>query len=255
MPALQKKENNIIKLNVWELISETNRYIIENPQFSLCIGVVNMVFMLFFKSLNGGIANPLSFVWMIAYYIFWCAFYRYYYHLRPYLFSKTIFGSLTPSTKALLLMFIVTLIILFAPMFPLILGFDDVYLSYYERYISAVESFSSSSDIGASFMDVFVVYGIMALLSPVLICKPYMAWISSLRGHNSSFRKAGDKTKGNYWAFVAISAMLLYPEAISDQIDKIYGLQKWFSYSCSTIIFVYTNIIFAKMYDIFYLRH
>ena len=140
-------------------------------------------------------------------------------------------------------------------MLPLFLGFNDVYLDYYERYMSAIENVSDAKGIGTSFVNVLVVYGVMALLAPHLICKPYLAWISSLRGHNASFRKAGNKTRGNYTAFVIVSAALLYPKALSLQIDRIFNLQEWFHYTISTVIFVYTNIIFAKMYDLFYLKH
>ncbi|MBR1398692.1 MAG: hypothetical protein IJ564_00755 [Alphaproteobacteria bacterium] len=257
MPKLKTKKKSadeIRKINVKALLNDTFSYIRENPQFVLCLIVVNMVFMLFFKAI-GGISNPLSILWCAAYYLFWCWFYRYYYHLKPYIFSKTVFGSLAPSTKALVLMGLVFAVILVTPMVPLFVGFNDVYLNYYENYISAVESLSTQNDIEASFADIAIIYGIFALLSPMLICKPYMAWISSLRGHNASFRKAGDKTKGNYLSFAIISALLLYPEAVCDKLDAILGADKWLSYVCSTLIFAYTNIIFAKMYDFFYLKH
>lgn len=211
--------------------------------------------MLIFKSFPGGIGNPLSFLWVIAYYIFWCVFYRYYYHLRPYIFSKTLLGSLAPSSKALVLMVLVCLIIIFLPMLPLFLGFDNIYLNYYEKYMSAMENLSNSQEIGTSLADIIIIYGILSLLAPKLICNPYMAWISSLRGKNASFRKAGNRTRGNYISFVIISALLLYPEALARELDRIYHLQNWFNYIVSTIVFMYTNIVFAKMYDFFYLKH
>ncbi|MDO4161530.1 MAG: hypothetical protein Q4D80_00800 [Pseudomonadota bacterium] len=255
MPRLTPKKNPQIKMYVLPLIRSANRYMAENKLFTLCVFVVNLAFMLVFKSLDGGIANPLSIIWAVAYYIFWCAFYRYYYHLKPYILSRTLLGSMAPSSKALVLMFAVVLIIAFLPMLPLFLGFNDVYLNYYERYMAAIENLSDPQEIGTSFIDILVVYGMMSLLAPHLICKPYLAWISSLRGHNASFRKAGNKTKGNYLSFVIISAMLLFPQALGDKLDHLFGLRFWLSYTVSTVIFVYTNIIFAKMYDLFYLKH
>ncbi len=255
MPKLTPKENPKIIMSVSSLMHGVNHYIVENKLFTLCIFVVNMAYMLVFKSLEGGLSNPLSILWAITYYIFWCAFYRYYYHLKPYIFSKTLLGSMAPSSKALVLMFVVLMSLAMLPMLPLFLGVDDAYMEHYERYMSAIENLSDGVDIGVSFVDIFIIYGIMSLLSPALICKPYLAWISSLRGHNASFRKAGNKTRGNYTAFVIVSAMLLYPEALSLELDKVLGLQNWLHYTISTIIFVYTNIIFAKMYDLFYLKH
>lgn len=255
MPQMTPKKNPQIKMHISSIIREANTYMLENKMFTLCVFVVNLAYMLVFKSIDGGISNPLSILWAVTYYMFWCGFYRYYYHLRPYLFSKAIMGSMAPSTKAMVIMFAVMLAVALLPILPMFLGFNDVYLSYYERYMEAIEGLSNSQEIGASFADVLVVYGIMALLAPSLICKPYMAWISSLRGHNASFRKAGNKTRGNYLAFVAISALLLYPAAFGQELDKLFNLQDWLNYTISTIIFVYTNIIFAKMYDLFYLKH
>lgn len=255
MPKMTPKENPKITMYVSAIFREANCYIAENRLFTLCVFVVNMAYMLTFKSIDGGLSNPLSLVWAVTYYIFWCAFYRYYYHLKPYILSKTLLGSMAPSSKALVLMFVVIMGLALLPMLPLFLGFNDVYLDYYERYTAAIENLSDTQDIGTSFVDILVVYGIMSLLAPHLICKPYLAWISSLRGHNASFRKAGNKTRGNYVAFVMISAALLYPEALGLEIDRVFHLQEWFHYTVSTVIFVYTNIIFAKMYDLFYLKH
>lgn len=255
MPKTTKKITPQIRMNVREIIAQSNAYIRENKQFTLCVFSVNLAFMLLLKALPDGVSSPLSIIWVAAYYIFWCGFFRYYYHLKPYFFSKEVFGSLTPSTKALVLMFLVFLGIVLLPMLPFFLGFDDIYLNFYERYVKAVEGMSATGDSLESLWDIFIGYGILALLSPPLICKPYLAWISSLRGHNASFRKAGNTTRGNYWNFVIISAMLLYPEAFSTQIDKMLGLDNWFSYTMSTIVFIYTNIIFVKIYDLFYLKH
>jgi hypothetical protein len=255
MPELKRKQKQkIIRLKLKALFKDTFSYMLENKQFVLCVAVINMVFMLFLKSL-GGIANPFSILWLISYYLFWCWFYRYYYNLKPYILDKAIFSSLSPSTKALVIMFLVTVSIIFMPMIPLFLGFNDIYLNFYEQYTSAVENLSSPKDISASLVEIFIVCSILSLLAPILICKPYLAWISSLRGTNASFKKAGDKIKGNYTNFVIISAVLLFPEALFDRIDAILGLQNWLSYTVGTLIFVYTNIIFAKIYDFFYLKN
>lgn len=255
MPELKrKKTTRPKKLKIGVLLKDTLSYILANKQFMLCVAIVNMVFMLFLKSL-GGITNPFSILWVVTYYLFWCWFYRYYYRQKPYVFSRAVFGSLSPSTKALVIMFAVTVCIIFMPMIPLFLGFNDVYLNFYEQYTAAVESLSTPKDIGASLIEISIVCFILSLLAPALICKPYLAWISSLRGTNASFRKAGDKIKGNYITLSIISAMLLFPEALADRLDAIWGLQNWFGYTIGTLIFVYTNVIFAKIYDFFYLKN
>ena len=94
MPKMTPKENPQIKIFVRSIIHSANAYILENKLFSFSVFVVNLAYMLVFKSIDGGISNPLSIVWAVTYYMFWCAFYRYYYHLKPYIFSKTLFGRL-----------------------------------------------------------------------------------------------------------------------------------------------------------------
>ncbi|MBQ8481584.1 MAG: hypothetical protein IJ532_03535 [Alphaproteobacteria bacterium] len=256
MPQMTKKINPVIHLNVKEILHEANTYIFENSRFTLCVFAVNMVYMLCFKCLEGGISNPLSILWLISYYIFWCFFYRYYYNLHPYFGGKAVIGSLAPSAKALVILFLLAITVAFLPMLPLFLGFDDVYLDIYERYLSTFDGMSSKgAKTGASIWQILAAYGVLCLVSPMLICKPYLAWISSLRGKNSSFRKVKDRAKGNYWSFVIITALLLIPEATASQLDKMWNCRSWLDYTVSTIVFVYTNIIFAKIYDLFYLKH
>lgn len=255
MPKLETKKNHIIKMSAKQILSEANSYILANPRFILCIAVVNMVFMLLFKSIPDGISNPLSILWAIVYYIFWCFFYRYYYGLRPYFQSGSVYRSLAPSSKAMALMLVVVMVMAVLPVLPIFLGFNEKYLDFYEGYMSAIEGLSNGGEVSISLGNMLVCFGFLSLLAPFLLCKPYLAWISSLRGRSASFRNVGDRTKGNYWTFVLISAILLYPEALAMQFDRMWNLQNWLDYSVGTIIFIYTNIVFAKIYDWFYLKN
>jgi len=252
MPQLTVKKNPQLKMDFLYIFSEVNHYITSNFMFVLCVCAVNMVYMLLLKVLPNGVQSPLFVVWIVTYYIFWCFFYRYYYHLRPYFLSKAMLGSLTPSTKALFILAICAFGIALLPMVPLFLGFDDVYMNIYENYLQP----ASQADVGQlSGFTLVLVYSTLTLLAPPLICKPYLAWIASLRQQNASFRKVGDKTKGNYWQFVIISAILLLPEAVASQLDICFNLHNWLDYTVSTLIFIYTNLVFAKIYDFFYLKH
>lgn len=250
---LQKKAP--LHMDFRRIFRDANHYIVNNPMFVLCICVVNMVYMLGLKAIPEGIQNPFFVVWLLTYYVFWCFFYRYYYGLKPYILSRTLLGSLAPSTKAMVILAALMFSLVLLPMVPLFLGFDEVYMDIYERYLQPESGIITAAGSHFSSSDIIMVYGFMTLLAPFLICKPYLAWIASLRGQNASFRKVSDKTKGNYWQFVIISAFLLYPEAVASQLDVYFNLQNWLDYSISTIIFIYTNIVFAKIYDFFYLKH
>jgi hypothetical protein len=82
-----------------------------------------------------------------------------------------------------------------------------------------------------------------------------MAYIASLQRQNVSFAQAGDKMRGNYWSLVFISAVLLFAEAAAEQLDRLFKLQDWLSFSLGSFIFVYMNLVFAKLYDFFYIKH
>jgi len=249
-----KKEKKL-HFRALKIFREANRFIISNFRFVVCVFVINMIYMLALKLLNGGIAHPLSILWIVSYYIFWCSFYRYYYHLKPYILSKTIFGSLNPSVKALVILFLLTIIFALMPMIPFFLGYNDLYLNIYENYLLKLSQISDNTSEPADLATIVIIYGMMSLAAPALICKPYLAWISSLRGMNSSFKKVANRAQGNYWQFVIVSAVLLYSEAIGNQLDKILQCQNWLQYAVSTTVFIYTNIVFAKIYDFFYIKH
>lgn len=255
MSEAVQKENKSIVLNVGKILHDAGSFIVKNPRFIICLFVINMVFMLALKMLPGGMSHPLSILWFVGYYIYWCFFYRYYYRLRPYLFSKTIFASLNPSGKALLLLFLVMIFVAFLPMLPLLFGFNDVYLDIYERYLKSYDGLSTANEIKVSLGDALIIYSVAVLLLPPLICDPYLAWISSLRGMSSSFAKVRQRTRGNYWQFVLISALLIYPDAMGTYLDQRLDCQGWLEYTINTLIFIFTNVIFAKIYDYLYLKH
>ena len=255
MPQLNLKKNKIIKMDFRDIFADANHYIASNKIFVLCVCAVNMVYMLCLKAIPGSMQNPISIAWFVTYYMFWCFFYRYYYGLKPYFFSRAMLGSLAPSSKALFMLTAIAFAIALAPMLPLFLGFDDLYMDIYERYLQPATEMAAKGEMMLTGPETFVVYALITLLAPILLCKPYLAWIASLRGQNSSFRKVQDKIRGNYGQFVIISAFLLFPEGVIAQLDMMWNLHNWLDYAGSTIIFIYTNIVFAKIYDFFYLKH
>lgn len=249
MPKLKNKQPQL-KMNFVHILRSSMDYIRYNKKFCCCIFVINMVFMLTFRIIPSGISNPLSLIWVIGYYIFWSFFYRYYYRLMPYIDVKKLIGSLSPSAKAVILMAFVAVAIIFLPMIPLFLGYKNLYLDFYEQYLVL-----TVSNGWRSFAYQLVLYGLFTLLMPTLFCKPYLAWIASLRGRNASFSKVGDRTRGNYIQFVILSALLIFPELLAEHLDNMWQAQGWISYPIGTLLFMITNVIFAKIYDFFYIEN
>lgn len=254
MPELQKMQSPVLHLSVLTLFKEAVVYAGKNLWFCLSVLLFNFLYLNIFPYIDGGISNPLSIVWLVGYYIFWCVFYRYYYELRPYFFLKAVTSSLKPSTKAAVLLFMVMLLVAFLPMLPLFLGYDDVYLDFYEQYVQVVEQLSHNATEPASWKAIFLVYGLFSLIAPIFICKPYMSWIASLRRQSVSFAQVGYKMRGNYWRLVLVSMLLIFPEAIFVQAQKIWSFPTCVSLFFTAVVFVYTNIVFAKMYDFFYIQ-
>ena len=146
------------------------------------------------------------------------------------------------------------LMIAFLPMLPLFLGYDDIYLDFYEKYVQMMAGLSQKTSTQVPWSQIGLVYGLFSLAAPVLICKPYMAWIASLCRQNLSFTQTGDKMRGNYWSLVLISLALFFLEAFNIQAEKIWHLPKYLNLVITALIFVYTNIVFAKVYDFFYVK-
>ncbi|MBP1531888.1 MAG: hypothetical protein ILA52_00105, partial [Alphaproteobacteria bacterium] len=62
---MTKKKNPVLHIDLKKLGWDTWSYIKDNMLFVLCIFAVNMVYMLMFMAIPGGIANPLSIVWFV----------------------------------------------------------------------------------------------------------------------------------------------------------------------------------------------
>lgn len=252
MPELEKLQTEKLQLQPLIILRAALSYIISKPIFFISVLIFNIAYLGIYGNIKGGISNPLSILWLIGYYIFWCVFYRYYYGLRPYFFLKAITSSLKPSTKAVVVLFLVMMLIAFLPMLPLFLGYNDLYLNFYENYMQTVESLAHQESITKVWHGMFMVYSIFCLLAPILICQPYMAWIASLCRRNFSFKQVRERMQGNYWNLVFISLILVFPEAFIEQITKNDGILGYISISLNALLFIYTNVVFAKIYDFFY---
>ncbi len=252
MPELQKLQTEKLQLQPLKILQEALGYIKAKSIFFALVLIFNITYLGLYDVISGGFSNPLSILWLVGYYIFWCVFYRYYYGLRPYFFLKAITASLKPSTKAVVVLFLVMTLIALLPMLPLFLGYNDLYLTFYENYMHMIESLSHQEPTAEVWNGIMVVYGVFCLLAPSLICQPYMAWIASLCRRSFSFKQVREKMQGNYWNLVFISLVLVFPEAFIDRMAKSGDLFGYVSISLNALLFIYTNVVFAKIYDFFY---
>lgn len=214
---------------------------------TLCIfWIVNFLFLAVFEFIKNGFSNPLSMLWLAFYYIYWCVFFRIYYNKKPYLLTCDIFGSLIPSTKMFFLVIAMSLFLGVLPYLPLLMGFDDQYLLLFERYMQQLQA------APANTLDMLILSAIFMLFSPLILCRPFLAWISSLQGLNGSLKKAWKKTSGNYWRFVLIMIGLNLPCVIAYELDLYLKCNGWLIVAAYSVSFIYYNLVFAKLYDFFY---
>lgn len=207
--------------------------------------ITNFAFLYIFKFIPNGWTNSLSILWLISYYIYWCVFIRYMQQHTPYFSLIRIFNGLIPASKIMFINIFIYLIITITPFIPFFMGVREKYLEFFEKYMEIMQSHNSL--LGTSLFYIF-----MVLISPFTICRPYLAWISSLIGKSRSIVDAYKRTRYNYWNFVCCAFLMSSLFILSYYIDTIYKLN--IGLYLAAILPVYFNIVFIHIYKIFYKR-
>ncbi len=233
-------------LSIKEILIQAYRQMVCCEKVLRLFWLINFAFCAFFNLVSNGFSNPLSLLICLVYYVFWCIFFRVYYQKKPYFSSSKIFASAVPSSK----MIFITLALLFAlialPFLPLMMGFNKQYLSFFEQYMSILQSPETS------LMNVAVFSIVFLLISPLALCRPYLAWISALQGYSGSLRKVFKKTRGNYLKFLTLMIVLHIPCFLIFIVDNFLITHGWLSAGFYSIYLIYFNLVFAKVYDFFY---
>lgn len=238
--------DEIKPIPIKSILKTALEYLQNNQTVLRYFWLVNFIFLSVFALILGGMSSSLSIVWLMCYYIYWCGFFRVYFQKKPYFLTMNIFGSVIPSTKIFFITVLATFILIVLPYLPLFMGFDDKYLLFFERYMEALQ------DEEASILNQVILSIILVIISPVIICRPYFAWISSLQGLNGSMLKAFRKTAGNYRRFVWIMLLLNIPCLTVYELDTYLACHGWLSIGFYSIFFIYINLVFAKLYEYFY---
>ncbi len=238
------EENKI--LNPLNIFRQAYEYVCLRERSLRRFFICNFLFCIFFNLLEGGLSNPLSLVLALGYYVFWCVFFRNYYHKKPYFSLSKILAGAVPSSKMFFIMFVLVFILLLLPFVPLLMGFNDVYLIFFEKYMAALQSPQTS------VFNMFVFLSIFLVISPVVFVCPYMAWISALQGLTGSIKKVFKKTKGNYFSFLLLMSVAQLPSSLACSVDTLLECHGFFACVFCSFYLVYMNVVFAKVYDYFY---
>lgn len=240
--------DDIKKIPVFKILSQAFSLFKEKKEgFGLFV-FINFIFLETFMNIEAGLSNKISILWILSYYAYWFAFFRYNYGKKPYLFSADIFGSLIPSTKMFFLVIVMSLFLGLLPYLPLFMGFDDKYLLMLETYMQTIQ------DASADTLNMLILSIVLIMILPFILCRPFLAFISSVQGLNGSLRKAWKKSVGNYWRFILIMLILNLPCFLIMQTDKYFELNGNLNLLFNSFYLVYYNLVFAKIYDFFYVE-
>lgn len=154
---------------------------------------------------------------------------------------RKIFDSLVPSTKILFL----TAVFGFGlSLLPLVLPFllppemIDGYTNFLREYMPEL-------DLGLMLL--------LLLVSPLILYRPFMAWISSVIGRSRLLKTAFAKTEGNYWRFVAMAAVFNAVFVVFEGLDEMFDLPDAALMVVYAPLLVYFNAAIARTYEFFFL--
>lgn len=229
-----------------DLFRESWRYVVGQKREMALFSFTHILFLIAGFELIDGWHDVFFLPWGIAYYLFWCFFFRFYFGRKPYLATVKLFGTLVPSTKILALAFCVLTFLLALPLLPLFIGNGSEWAAKYALYLQEYMEDGRTVDVLTAVVLIFV--------APFIFYRPMMAWISSLLGRSGSLRTAFAKTKGNYWRMTFLLFLFEGVFAALELAGQAVGAGSWFAIVAGSPMFVYFNVIVAKTYDYFFLE-
>lgn len=182
---------------------------------------------------------------LIAMYVLWGAFFRYYFNRKPYLLLRPLFVSLVPSTKIVVLSVLLVTAFLLLPF--AILFIPKLPPQFVEMYTAFLQSNMQTDNEVLNML----VNLVMVLFSPVIFYRPMMAWISTLLGRSGSLRFAWSKTKGNYWEFLLLAVVIDLSVTFIYKAVILLGGNVYVALLPLSILIVYFNVVVAQIWQKF----
>ena len=161
-------ETIVKKLPLKNVLIDSWEYCVKNTKQTLLLAVVAYV-----VSALALFCWKSFFIWpvLVLMYVLWGMFFRYYLKRKPYFDIKSLFYSLVPSTKIVMLSVAVLSVLLFLPIVPLFLNISSEFDIAYANFL---QGNFENQDALLGLADVFFVF-----LSPIIAYRPFLAWISS----------------------------------------------------------------------------
>lgn len=217
-----------------------------------------MVFLLFavvialFSAGFGGVASWGFWPVFASFYILESIFFRFYFDKIPYFSSQPLLVSLVPSIKVIFIAVAFLWLLSMLPFVPLLLGvpyFEEYSnsLSYVDGYVEFLQIYMQDIPL----IDV-AISGILVLISPFMLFRPFLAWVAAVMGRRGSLRLAWKKSKGNYTSFLFLGFVLLLPVMVLYHVGANVSAAKLICDLLMIPFALFFNVVMAQLYGIFY---
>ena len=234
------------KFSMIKLFADTFYYCRKNITPLAIFTLINIVFFVFcFKVLNAW-HDRLFLPWLVLYYVYWFAFFRFYFGRKPLIVTEKIFGTLLPTVKIFVLMLLVMTLLL---ILPLILPFIFGYTEWLEEYLQKLQKYMEDSE-AINFATILI----FTLIFPLIYYRPMMAWIGSVIGRSGVLSTAFARTKGCYLKFLLLTIVFNSAYLLVDCFDSWSGMDGWLSICLESVLVVVGNVALAKLYEYFFLE-
>ena len=178
-------------------------------------------------------------------YVVWGMFFRFYFNRKPYFVAKVFFQSLVPSSKVVVLSVVVGTILIVLPFVPLFVSTSAEFNEQYTRFLQG--------DIEGVGILLLIANVLFLAVSPLIVYRPFLAWIAALIGRSGSLKLAWEKTKGNYANFLIVAAGFNAGVMLVHGVVLLLGGNNYVSMLFVAPLMVFFNVMTAKMFEFFFL--
>lgn len=91
---------------------------------------------------------------------------------------------------------------------------------------------------------------ILLLMSPIILYRPLMAWISSIIGRSGSFKNVYKHTAGYYRLFLKVLFVFYLIIVAAWGADRYFDLHYWLFFGIVAPLSILFNLTLAKTYEI-----
>ncbi|MBE6468219.1 MAG: hypothetical protein E7004_06500 [Alphaproteobacteria bacterium] len=236
-------ESDIKKLPLKEVLTDTWKHCLQHKKIALILtAIVYAVGALALFSWKHILFWPI----MLAVYVLWGMYFRFYFDRKPYFDFKVLFNSLVPSTKIVVLTVVIGTILIMLPILPLFISTSPEFIDEYTLFLQG--------DVEKQGMLILIANVLFMLMSPFLAYRPFLAWISSLIGRSGSLRFAWKRTKGNYLEFLLIALITNLSIAFVRWLVMYLGGNDYITMLFVAPVFIYFNVLSAKAYEFFFIK-